>query len=94
MPILAQQHNWNLDSNKAFCFVQTEVGRLWAKINSVADDVDHLKQTVPKQASIAGLSCLYLGLGLVPVSKSCDACLCISASQCSCAYPVRHKVKL
>lgn len=54
--ILTQKHNWNLDSNKASCLVQTEVGRLWAKINSVADDVDHLKQTVPKQASIGGLS--------------------------------------
>ncbi|KAL0032791.1 hypothetical protein WJX79_010493 [Trebouxia sp. C0005] len=32
--------------------VKTEVGRLWAKINSVADDVDHLKQTVPKQAQV------------------------------------------
>jgi len=56
MPVLVQEHNWNLDSNKATWFVQTEVGRLWAKINSVADDVDHLKQTVPKQASAGGLT--------------------------------------
>lgn len=64
MPILACQRDWSLDSNKASCFVQTEVGQLWAKINSVADDLDHLKQTVPKQASIGGL---VMHVVLVPV---------------------------